>query len=1220
VILNVDEFETLLYRVEDETLDFKAKAYDLSDEAHKAALIKDVLAMANTPREATSYIVLGVKKHADGTFDLWGLELHPDEANLQQQFTDRVHPVPQFSYQPIQYEEKQFGVLIVPSRRRGPCVPLKDYGGVLRARQVYFRRGSRNDIALPEDLQRIVAWANDAGGVQVSSASGPPAWDRFLSAVNGFDLAGQYLLVASMVGAGGEELTALANVPWTTVFDFDPESESHGLLSIVRSSLEARRALHLVVKSDRPAFNPDGSTYWYFARGLVGRGDTLVDGNWREWKNAYGRDLNEQLRRLSAAISPAPVVCVVIWKGPDFIRHLQSVLEATVVVFDTAIDFVIATDDPAAVGHVAEELSATVVDIPVHQLCHGLNALYAERTGQAQQDINLPSSSGAPIALDPRDRAWLEEELELVHLGAGTVRPADRELGRDFLRGGELTWYEAALHWDVDRTKTRQIAGQIKREMDRSRAIRLNLFHAPGAGGTTVARRLTWDFHHDYPCVLLRRSTPPETAERLYRLSSITGLPVLVAADGAHVSDREMDELYNHVRSRHIPAVLLQVLRRFQHHEDRERSFYLPARLTAPEASRFVDVFSRIDPTKSRDLERIAASTDDRTCTPFYFGLQAFGAEFLGIESFVAARIEGLSEVQKEVLCYVAIGHHYGQRPINAQGFADLVGLPRSKVLRLERLFPEGTLDLLVNTDDGYWRTAHDLVAVELLTVLFASPGADRRLWKQRLSGLAIKFAAICRQGPGVPSDEFLELARRVFIYRDNADLLGSERSATRAFSQLIQDIPSREGRLRLLRELVELFPDEAHFWAHLGRFEAIEMEDHDAALVAIDRAIALKGDDHVLHHMRGMAIRYQINDLVREGSDIGDLADLARAAAESFEKAREIDPEKEHGYISEAQMIVHVLDYANRKTAASGGAVRFVSLASTNSYLREAWERAEDLLEQVRRNREGEGPSTYEADTRAKLDVLYGDFGRALQVWDNMLGRTDIYRPPVRRQIVRTYLARRNRSWADLEGRETDRIVQLLEDNLQEEPHDSRDLKLWIQAVRYSTQPPSVEAVIERVAYWKANSGALDAAYYLYVLHALLAIDGSRLHADEARRHLEECRHLARYRRNRTTSFEWLGFEDGLRGMVHHSELGEWLKAEEFWSKPDQLARVEGRISKIEGHQAGRIEIVAGLEAFFVPSRGGYSPGRSENRLVEFYLGFSYDGLRAWEVADADE
>ena len=56
------DVQSLLTRPEGETLDFKAKAYDLSDRGQKAKFAKDLACLANTPREGNGYLVLGVKR------------------------------------------------------------------------------------------------------------------------------------------------------------------------------------------------------------------------------------------------------------------------------------------------------------------------------------------------------------------------------------------------------------------------------------------------------------------------------------------------------------------------------------------------------------------------------------------------------------------------------------------------------------------------------------------------------------------------------------------------------------------------------------------------------------------------------------------------------------------------------------------------------------------------------------------------------------------------------------------------------------------------------------------------------------------------------------------------------------------------------------------------------------------------------------------------------
>ena len=118
---------SLLKRMEDETLDFKSTAYDIRSEDSRLTFVKDVLCMANTPRDTSSFIVLGVKKHTDGRSDLVGIQSHPDDADLQSQFGSRVHPTPQFSYCPIEHQGRKLGIIEIPPIRIGPSVPTKDF-------------------------------------------------------------------------------------------------------------------------------------------------------------------------------------------------------------------------------------------------------------------------------------------------------------------------------------------------------------------------------------------------------------------------------------------------------------------------------------------------------------------------------------------------------------------------------------------------------------------------------------------------------------------------------------------------------------------------------------------------------------------------------------------------------------------------------------------------------------------------------------------------------------------------------------------------------------------------------------------------------------------------------------------------------------------------------------------------------------------------------------
>jgi tetratricopeptide (TPR) repeat protein len=1215
-------FQGLLGSVEGETLDFKAKAYQLSEDADKFALVKDVLCMANTPRDDPAYIVLGVKKHPDGRYELLGVQSHLDDADLQSQFTQRVYPLPVVRYEPFEFQGRSFGVIHVLPERVGPCVPIKEVPNILRERQVYIRRGSKNDVATPEDLLKIAKWvrAPDAliAARDVAGGYGDNLWRKFVEAAHGFESGRRYVLLSALGEiAFDQNASVIGELEWSLVLDWDPESDQSGLLSLCRRRLQERRNLVLVVAGDRVAFDPVRATYWLFARGLVGRQETLAIGPWRAWQQRYGLELKEQLTRFAKASNPSPVTIVALWFSNTLADHLNSVLETALACLGDSMECVLVCEDPANVHSVTAKFAVDVVPMPLEHLCAGLETIVPRSRATAESPRIPSGTKGVSVAVEKEDMRWIEQEIEVTHLGLGRTPPEGPPLGQEFLRGSEIDWYELGLHYDVDRETTRPVADRVESDLQRRRATRVNLYHAPGAGGTTVARRILWDLHDKFPCGILHRTEPTQTVERLSNLARITRQSLFLVIDGSEISEREVDTLFDLLRARHLPVVCLQVLRRFGKQKEGERSFNLPSELTDTEASRLALVLSREVPEQRSNLEKLVRSSDPRMRNAFFFGLQAFGRDFRGLGKYVQSRLESLNTDQRELVGLLAMAHHYAQRPVPSQAFCHLLQIPPRRKVDLKQVLPESATELLTEVGENRWRTAHDLIAVEIMEQLLSGPTGDRRTWKQGLSTWAKDFARVCRGADAVPSGELTELVRRAFVYRDNVELLGTERAGSKRFSQLLEDIPSEEGALDVLRDIVALYPEEAHFWAHLGRYLATKRNDYEDANRCLEHAVSLSERDHVLHHMAGMCARAQVYDLLEKGTPAADCIPLVKRASACFATARELNPEDEHGYISEVQMLIRVLDSLRGKRQASLGQV--LLSPGTEPLLRESFQHAEDLLEQVRKNREGEGPSPFEEQCRAQLHALYGRFDQALNAWSSLLTRKDVYAPPMRRQVVWTYLSSHNHSWDALSPGEAKHAVELLEQNLREEPNEERNLRLWLQAVRRLATPPSLEAVLEKIAYWSANTGSIESAYYLYVLNALLVLEGSTIATNAALGALDKCRTLARFRRNRTRSYEWLGRGTGLSALVHHSRLGEWRRDKEFWANTTPLFRVAGRIARIMGPEAGEVEAPGGLKAFFVPGRAGLTEERFINRAVDFYLGFSYDGLRAWDVRETD-
>ncbi len=145
----VDE---LLYEEESTTLDYKAKEFNFegASEDEKGELLEDILAFTNAWRRADAYIMIGVKEIKGSKSEVVGIRKHIDNADLQQFVNSKTQCLVAFSYEAVNYEGKQIGLIRIPLQKRP--IYLKENYGKLMGNTVYLRRGSSTTIANPDEI------------------------------------------------------------------------------------------------------------------------------------------------------------------------------------------------------------------------------------------------------------------------------------------------------------------------------------------------------------------------------------------------------------------------------------------------------------------------------------------------------------------------------------------------------------------------------------------------------------------------------------------------------------------------------------------------------------------------------------------------------------------------------------------------------------------------------------------------------------------------------------------------------------------------------------------------------------------------------------------------------------------------------------------------------------------------------------------------------------
>lgn len=710
-MLNLTQLEDILQSRETPILDFKGRMYDLSSPRGENGkgyldLIKDILAMSNTPRSQPAYLIIGVVNKPNSPNIVKGVVQQTDDNDIQNLLKQWCDPVPQALYYDMNYKGKIIGIIEISlDQERGPFFIksnltneqykiLHSESKFLKQGELYFRRGTTNDSARQADYSHVSEWFTSHGDNHWQT------WDVFKRACHYFVPSRHYILIASSLNEfPSEALAGLSHIDWTAVIDFDPYSDSKGLLHIF-DQLKLRRNLSRVVKGEFPPVHPDLGLYWFFAQGLEGRHQSLVtpSGEWRKWRGIYGSELDRQFRHLAEAIAPGLVTFVVLWYDQPLARFLQTTIDATTCFVDA--EFVVVSDTCTNLEtFIGQEFSPVFVGISVEHLGAGLRAEFRGQDHDQSDEHMLPSRSGAPIPLPVDKERWLEEEFELVHLGVGTVTPDQDPASQEFLRGAVISWVELSLGKDAERDKTNAIEQRIRQDLSRRETVRIQLYHRPGAGGTTVSRRILWNLHTLYPCAVLRRSDPEHivlTAERLAYIYSITTQPILLLIDSAQIAERLVNDLYDTIRSKGTPVVMLLTSRRFEAQTERTRSFQLDLQLSPSELPRFVEKFKNDIPgDRTTKIKALLNTSQTHEQTAFYFGLTAYESNFRGIKSYVLNRLMQLTPQQVSILGYLSLAHYYAQRGVPTQAFVELLGLPTNREVKFEKIF-QNTEETLV--------------------------------------------------------------------------------------------------------------------------------------------------------------------------------------------------------------------------------------------------------------------------------------------------------------------------------------------------------------------------------------------------------------------------------------------------------------------------------------------------------------------------------------------
>lgn len=1090
-------------------------------------------------------------------------------------------------------------------------------------------------------------------------------WDRLSNLADTFSKHQKYLLVAPPQFDANilTSISSLSRISWSFVVDFDPNSKESGLFKAFEA-LDANSFVPLTIKQKGQknivGAGTNNNINWLFANGLTSLPDTQAKGI-RSWLSMRYVSFVKQLFQEYFTKEISRYTIIYLWDDLDFIEEIvRAIVDIDQLPQDLVTHIFLSNEQDIVDKLRAFEKYDIIFDTFkisqvqfLSKLTSTLPPIEQEKSG-----IFVPARTkieeNTSIEISNIYYKLLDDHISVVHQ---QIENTEQELSTDilppFYQGELITWKDLSVNIEAERTKYEELYTKVIGHLNNSKkSIKFELLHKPGGGGTTLAHRLAFNLKKSYPVIIISKYEDSRTFSSLKLFLNQVNRPTLAVIESSLVSVNDVENLIKSCNAEKHIVCFIYLRRSISATSGGEFSIFLNDTMQdLNERNRFLSKANLYAAEKAALIQIEKLSPTDTEVIDFPLAINEKEYNNEKIIDYIGSYLEKMTEEQERFCVFVSMVYHYTQKPVSELVFRSLFdkGLtqtlrktPESKQYIRKLMIQE--YDLTKNTYKEYWRPRFSKFAEGILKKVVG--GSNPNDWKDHIATYSHEFLARFKENNEYLVDETQDILKSLFFERNNEDLLGTAEQwkssiNNEQFSFLLRDIGDKQKQKALLEAIVRAYPNENHFFGHLGRFLYEKAEEESEFIEAekyIKEALSIENgyEDYNLQHLGGMCYRRRLEFLKRQNrsSNVEQLTletiiNLGNSANEYFDASRRINPYNVHAYVAQIQTQILTIDlgteislYENKADfiTASGNRWFLEQLNNVRSLIDEA-EVIVEQQETLGRTSKTLRAKYYLDSGEGRYYEALGNYNVSVAHFQKLIETVDRdYRPFMRRMFIHASLLRKvkgNRknidyAWEKLREDEITVIEKTINDDILQNGSNIFALRNWFKLVRYSSIEISIDEVIARLQMWYDQSNdsdmlKLEAAFYLYVVHAVVALRSesiSQHHKNEANKFIAKCVELSKNTRH---NYEYLGQGDGLDSLVNHRNRS---------SHEDYLLeRLKGTISVISSRQTGRISLACGLDAFFVPYAGSFIQGIDETEPVTFLIGFRHDGLFAFDV-----
>lgn len=1089
------------------------------------------------------------------------------------------------------------------------------------------------------------------------------SWDAFYQYVDMFNEHCKYILISpeEYRNCTEAQLKLLSNVNWSFIVDFNPLSKNNGLYKAFMPDIETNSVPITINQRGQKNIvgrGTNGNINWLFANGLVGIPNSQTN-DFISWRGKKYHKFIEELFSEFYTTSIDRLCMIFLSDDYDYIEAITNIISDIDIIPNDMIKYAFISDRVEFLDKVSKfnkyGINYDTFKISHSELITKLSLSVKEKKGRSDA-IMVPArtrdSEQTFVDVSKIYSKLSDAGITIVHQ---TIADSVQALEQDtplFYYGEQITWSELAIDVDVKRNKYIDVYDKVRGHLTASKSsLKFELQHKPGAGGTTIARRLAYDLRKEFPTIVLSKYSKIKTYNTLSVFIQEVNKPILAIVEASDINTNEIDELIRNCNTQKQIVIFVYVRRNLLRTKETQFSVYINDKmLDIDECNKFIGKVKQYLNKESNLVDLSNLYSNETEVIDFALAISEKNYSKTRIDEYIKQYINSLPEAQVQFIAYVSFIYHYSQKRVSELLFRSLFKKGLSEDLKqksiedryIEKVLTQEKQEIAYSE---YWRPRFSRFAESVLNIILG--GSQSNDWKEQIPVYAKELIKTIKINNEYLVDETKDILKSVFLERRNEDLLGKEEEwqskiSNDQFSSLLQDVatqPLEQKNILLL--LAESFPNEAHFWGHLARFtyeKSDNIEGFAEAMVYIENAFNANGDnDFNLYHIAGMCKRRLIEYYKRNDIKISvtELTEIAESANDYFTESRQLNSDNIHAYISQIQTIITVLEYG--KIILGAADFRQFITDVQNYWFLEQYGILCDLIDETKiliEQQETLGvtrkinKSKYLLGlSEGKTNNVIGNFHTSAEIFKKLIdssGRE--IRPKLRILYIRSILLEKvkgdytktKEAWKLLNTLEKDVIDKYITDNLLQDASNAHTLRLWFQFIRYTSNTVSIEEVVSRLKILYNNSTEhplmrLEASYYLFIMNILLLIkSGTSINTkllEETKELIKECKNLSS---SDKYPFEWLKGIDNINGIINHKDrknVGD-----------ENLLQVTGIITNINSRQQGTIILPCGLTAFFVPFHGGFILGQDETTEVKFNLAFRHDGLAAYNVIRASD